>query len=116
MNRKAGLYAVIGGCIGAVLTMAVCSVLPLGAQSQSGNFGAITCTELRLVDVAGGTQALVYYNDEGECIAVYGKDRSSMVTIRIDEKGGFINRISNRDSSGTAGIGINEQGTGILLC
>ena len=32
MRRKEGLYAVIGGCVGAVLTMVVCSFLQLGAQ------------------------------------------------------------------------------------
>ena len=50
MNTKERLYAVIGGCVGAVLTMLVCSFLPLGAQSQSdGHFDEITCRRLRVV-------------------------------------------------------------------
>lgn len=51
MRKKEGLYAVVGGCVGAVLTMAVCSLSPLGAQSQlDGNLGKIICTGLTVVD------------------------------------------------------------------
>ncbi len=58
MNRKESLYAVIGGCVGAILTMAVCSVLPLGALSQSNrsgetSFGEINCTGLRVFNPYG---------------------------------------------------------------
>ena len=50
MKRKEALYAVIGGCVGAVLTMVVCSVVPIGAQSQSDAiFGKITCREMEVV-------------------------------------------------------------------
>ena len=50
MKTKEGLYAIIGGCVGAVLTMVVCSFSPRGAQSQSdGNFGRITCTDLKVM-------------------------------------------------------------------
>ena len=44
MNRKGSLYAVIGGCVGAVLTLAVCSVMPIGAQNGDATFGEIICT------------------------------------------------------------------------
>lgn len=37
MNRKASLYAVIGGCVGVVLTLSVCLFLPLRVQSQPHN-------------------------------------------------------------------------------
>ena len=33
MKAKERLYAVVGGCVGAVLTMVVCSFFPLGLQS-----------------------------------------------------------------------------------
>ena len=50
MKKKERLYAVIGGCVGAVLTMVVCSFFPLGVQSQpNGNFDKITCSELEVV-------------------------------------------------------------------
>ena len=38
MKTRERWYAVIGGCAGAFLTLAVCSFSPLGAQNQSGNF------------------------------------------------------------------------------
>ena len=51
MKTKERLYAVIGGMVGAVLTMVVCSLSPLGAQSQSeGHFDEITCRKLRVVN------------------------------------------------------------------
>lgn len=54
MNRKESLYVVIGGCVGAVLTMMVCSFLPLGVQSQSDEFfGEIICSGLKVVDTDG---------------------------------------------------------------
>ena len=34
MNKKERWYAVIGGCVGAVLTLVVCSFSPLGAQND----------------------------------------------------------------------------------
>ena len=57
MHKKEAWYAVIGGCVGTVLTMVVCSFSPLGAQSQSdGHFNEITCQRLRLVgDLRGLT-------------------------------------------------------------
>ena len=54
MKRKEGLYAVVGGCVGAVLTMVVSSFSPLGAQSGTdGHFDAITCRKLRVVNEDG---------------------------------------------------------------
>ena len=53
MSSKERLYAVIGGCVGAVLTLVVCSFSPIGAQSQSGEFGEIICTGLTVVDTKG---------------------------------------------------------------
>ena len=59
MNSKGLLYAVVGGCVGSVLTLVVCSFSPLGAQSQSdGNFGEITCTKLIVVDPLKGVTAV----------------------------------------------------------
>ena len=75
MNRKASLYAVIGGVVGAVLTMAVCSVLPLGAQNGDATFGKITCTKLNVVDAEGNIGVSLdnqgYY---GGNVFVWGED------------------------------------------
>ena len=75
MRRKECLYAVIGGVVGAVLTMAVCSVLPLGAQSQSdGVFGEITCTGLKVVNAEGITRVELFDNEDGGGIWIVGED------------------------------------------
>lgn len=73
MNRKASLYAVIGGCVGAVLTMAVCSVIPLGAQNGDATFGEITCTRLKMVDAVGATLVTLDTFGNGGVVAVMAK-------------------------------------------
>ena len=50
MKRELIYAAAVGGCVGALMTMALGLVLPLGAQSQSdGHFDEITCRRLRVV-------------------------------------------------------------------
>ena len=48
MRSKEVLYAVIGGIVGTVLTMAVGTLAPLGAKDEPVdlNAGRITCMEL----------------------------------------------------------------------
>ena len=48
MKTKERLYAVIGGMVGAVLTLVVCLISPLGAQNDAKDvvFGKITCTKI----------------------------------------------------------------------
>ena len=53
MRKKEHWYAIIGGAVGAVFTMVVCSFFPIGAQSQGDTFGDITCTGLRVVNLHG---------------------------------------------------------------
>ena len=50
MRKKEVLYAVIGGCVGAVLTMAAGLFSPLEAQNgaQDVEFGTITCTGIKI--------------------------------------------------------------------
>ena len=86
-----------------------------GTRSQASHFGAITCTELRVIDEAGLTQALLSCGDKGGSIGVTGKDGQGMVVITINKHGGYVNCISNKDSSGTAGIGIDKQGHGTFV-
>ena len=52
MNRKASLYAVIGGVVGVVLTMAVGLFAPLGAQTEvrDAEFESITCRRIWMID------------------------------------------------------------------
>ena len=65
MRRKESVYAVIGGIVGAVLTLAVCSVMPLGAQNGNATFGEITCTKLNVVDAAGETNVYLGTDEDG---------------------------------------------------
>ena len=56
MRRKEALYAVIGGIVGAVLTIAAGSFSPLEAQNEVGDaeFDTITCRLMKLVDPDSG--------------------------------------------------------------
>ena len=102
MQRKEAFYVVLGGCVGAVLTMMVCSFLPLGAQNQSdGFFGEIICTGLKVVDTDGSerivlgtheTEELEFvdeklqprYSEVNEAfIKVWGEDRKHSPRVEI---------------------------------
>ena len=60
MKRELIYAASVGGCVGALMTMALGWVLPLGAQSESpadwkdGYFNEITCQRLRVVGAPFG--------------------------------------------------------------
>lgn len=74
MNTKCGLYAVIGGVVGAILTMAVCSVMPIGAQNGDATFGEITCSRLNVVDDGGKLRVGLNADSEhGGALAVSGQ-------------------------------------------
>lgn len=112
MKRKEALYAVVGGCVGAVLTMVVCSFSPLGAQSQSdGNFDMVTCRGLMVEDTYGkskvligvntishkgfvlvmdtdGTGVEINSNEDGGSVSVYGKDAKRGVSMGVFPNGG----------------------------
>ena len=55
MRRKEVLFAVIGGVVGAVLTLAAGSFSPIGAQNEVGNaeFDTITCRALKVESPKG---------------------------------------------------------------
>ena len=90
MNRKGSLYAVIGGCVGAVLTLAVCSVMPIGAQNGDATFGEIICTGLKVVDAKENVRIwLRAYEGEDGRIWVWGKGGSA-VELRANEDGGAV--------------------------
>ena len=95
MNGKERLYAVIGGIVGAALTLAVCSFSPLGAQSQSdGSFDVITCRELKVVDSEGKHHVFISSEKHGGSVGVYGNKGVALMTI--DEHGGRVNVSGNR--------------------
>ena len=129
MNKKELLYAVTGGIVGAVLTMAVCLFSPIGAQSQSDvNFNKITCAELevvgpdrtRRVSIAalkdGGVVRVCSRNDQGVKIyasesrghiGVYGEgDRG--VSISVNGYGGSI--IAHGRNGKGVNVSVDEDG------
>ena len=68
MRRKESFYAVVGGCVGTVLTLMVCSLSPLAVESRSdGNFDKITCRELNIIDSEEniGIRLYAYRIEEG---------------------------------------------------
>lgn len=92
MKRKEALYAVIGGCVGTVLTMVVCSFLPLGAQSQGDRFGEITCTGLKVVNPDGRTMVKLGYERAGGLIGIRENTLQNLrkVLMEVGEYGGEI--------------------------
>ena len=107
MKRKEVLIAaVVGGCIGAVLTMSVGLFMPVGVVAQSYNhdatFGTITCRLIRVVNERGITRG--YMSPYGG-VGVYGKEK---LAVSIGGDGVFV----FREGLGTvaAEMGIDEHG------
>ena len=95
MKAKERLYAVVGGVVGSLVTLAVCSFAPLGAQSgEDGNFDAVTCREFRVVDSDGKHHVYITSEEHGGSVGVYGETGVALMTI--DERGGRINVSGNR--------------------
>lgn len=70
MKVRECLYAVLGGIVGAVVTLSVCSFTPLGAQSgEDSNFDVITCRELKVVDSEGKQRVRLMGYPEGGIVA-----------------------------------------------
>ena len=102
MRRKEALYAVIGGVVGAILTMVVGSFSPLGAQSQSdGNFEMVFCKALVVKGTDGGHK--VWISSEEKTghgfILVMGKDvtEDGGAESGVSEDGGFVHVRGFRD-------------------
>lgn len=137
MRRKESLYAVIGGVVGAVLTIAVCSVMPLGAQNGDATFGKITCTELKVVDAGGNDgvrlttihpltdpsprgRGIVHVLGNGDGMVqltntnvwVVGKGGSS-VLLSNDEHGGRVD-VFNKQDKNRAVMAVDEYGNGAV--
>ena len=117
MKGKERLYAVIGGCVGAVLTMMVCSLLPVGAQSQGNSVGEITCTELKVVDSEGRVRVWLSPGSfMGGNVFVYGEDGNGDFigsALGIGTYGGLISVYGK--SAGCASMGIDEHGGRVFV-
>ena len=110
MRRKEALFAVIGGVVGAILTMVVGSFSPLGAQSQSDvSFGKITCKELVVENPDGMDAVWIFPSIISGVIAVYGKDKKIMAGIGANGNGGRVD-VYGKDDSTAAYMGVHEHG------
>ena len=130
MRRKECLYAVIGGIVGAVLTMAMGSVLPIGAQNADGTFGEITCTKLNVVDAEGkigvlletvlnggrvsvggvGGGVMLGVTEYGGTVDVYGKEGSVRAVMGADDEGRGSVRVYGKKGSLRAEMGTEDEG------
>ena len=129
MERKEMFCAVIGGIVGAVLTMTAGSFAPLGAQNgvKDAEFGTITCSGIMVRDkalpgrsVIVGTSGVVVTGDVGEGLITLGTGQSSAgisvsgesdggtVTMSADEDGGYVSVRGN--AGGGAEMKTDEHG------
>ena len=74
MKREETWCAVIGGCVGAVLTLVVCSFSPLGTENEAADaeFGVITCQEIRVISSDGKIGAAMGIIEDGGIVSVNG--------------------------------------------
>ena len=125
MRRKESLYAVIGGIVGAVLVLAVCSVMPIGAQNEDGDFGHIYCRSLTVVkdlpnkekDPPGRSILLpmvsLAVNEYGGFVIAHSASGLGRATMENSESGGVVEVTGRRmaiEADGKASLGVNEYG------
>ena len=130
MRKKEVLFAaVIGGVIGAVLVMmAVCSVMPLGAQNGDATFGEITCTGLSVVDDKGMSRVMLFSDEHGGRATLMGKT-GGVVALSHTKQGGRVQVFAEgaymllegllgvRDNPfiPRASMEVNESGNGMVM-
>ena len=140
MRRKEVLFAVIGGIVGAVLTMAAGSFSPLGAQNEvrDAEFRKITCTGLRVEGADGaiavtlgavGNGGSVFVsgkegeigvgmtaNEDGGYLRVYDKNLISGVSMSVDEHGGYVSVLSEElEMLEGVRLSVNERGGRVIV-
>lgn len=106
MQRKEMFYAVIGGIVGAVLTMAAGSFSPLGAQNEvrDAEFRAITCQSIIIKDLGGRVGVSTIIGPLG--VVVDGDN--GFVSLTANQSGGYVNVYGT--GQGGAAMGVNENG------
>ena len=112
MKKQLIYAATIGGCVGALLTMAFGLVVPLGAQDEPSDatFGKITCTELEVADSNGlrGVGIVLGTSERGGYVHVYNNERSRVAWLDNNEHGGIVAATGN--GNGAAALGMVEEG------
>ena len=94
MKRKEVLYAVIGGCFGALIAMLVGLFIPVGivAQSQPTDavFHTIQCKGIEVVDESGETTVRIRSSFYGGDITVRGNKGKGVAALSVGEYGGTV--------------------------
>ena len=110
MRKKEVLYAVIGGIVGTVLTMAVGALAPLGAQDEPKdlNAGRITCRELDVLDAKGNLRAGLNTSEFGGSVFVVGK-LGKGAEMHVTKYGGAM-FVWGKEAKGGAGMHLNGFG------
>ena len=112
MRRKEVLFAaVIGGVVGAVLTMAAGSFSPLGAQNEvrDAEFRKITCTGLRVEGADGARAVTLGAVGNGGSFFVFGKDGEIGVGMTVNEDGGYV-RVYDKNLESGVSMSVDEHG------
>ena len=110
MRKKEVLYAVIGGIVGTVLTMAVGALAPLGAQDEPKdlNAGRITCRELDVLDAKGNLRAGLNTSEFGGSVFVVGK-LGKGAEMHVTKYGGAM-FVWGKEAKGGAGMHLDGFG------
>ena len=91
MKRKEVLIAVIGGFVGALVTMGVGLFVPVGvvaqSQNQAATFGTITCRMIRVVDNEGEIRAVMSAYEHGGDVSVANNQGNYSASMNADENG-----------------------------
>ena len=92
MKKQLIYAATIGGCIGALVTVALSLVVPLEAKNEvrDASFGEITCRRLLVRGEDEMLQVMIESDDDGGNVRVRGKDGKSGAALGIDEDGGTV--------------------------
>ena len=110
MRRKEMLYAVIGGIVGTVLTMAAGALAPLVAQDEPVdlNAGRITCRALDVLDTKGNLRAGLNTSEFGGSVFVVGK-LGKGAEMHVTKYGGAV-FVWGKEAKGGAGMHLDGFG------
>ena len=110
MRRKEMLYAVIGGIVGTVLTMAAGALAPLVAQDEPVdlNAGRITCRVLDVLDAKGNLRAGLNTSEFGGSVFVVGK-LGKGAEMHVTKYGGAV-FVWGKEAKGGAGMHLDGFG------
>ncbi len=89
MKRELIYAAVVGGYVGALMTMMLSWSLPIGAPKGDATFGEITCTKLNVVNAEGDTKVSIDIDTYGGSVHVRGME-GGWVSLFTRERGGVV--------------------------